>query len=76
MIVQESFSPCLMQFELSSVLCSVMPRVDTVEVGLQKKQRREGGRGTERVGGGEGRWEKLLLQWTLGTFFIIVGLIY
>lgn len=33
-IVHESFSPCLMQFEPSSVLCSVMPGVDTVEVGL------------------------------------------
>lgn len=33
-IVYESFSPGLMQFELSSVLCSVMPGVDTVEVGL------------------------------------------
>lgn len=29
----KSFLPCLMQFELSSVLCSVMPGGDTVEVG-------------------------------------------
>lgn len=42
-----------MPFELSTALCSVMTGVHTVEVGLYKKQKGEGGtgrKGEEREG--------------------------